>query len=259
MQKTIIIYILLCAIDMFANAQTQTIVLRDTVGDFVFDALLTEGVIPQKNIDLVKYFKYIGADTVKINNTRTLDKRVVINYPSEQILQQDSIYSFVFSFSLQDWYGYFGNTPNINFSNEQQIRLRFQIFIDTLYANSSKFKIEPITNFPPCECTKSAERYLGRRNYLPCEEIRDITKWKAWGNEIVCDDVFFYDLLSDGSFYSQESYYQFTAEAHKPLKLTLPEFAINFNPSNCNMKKIIFIKNFINFQLYTHNFATCNK
>ena len=103
MRKSIVLYIL-CTVAFFSKA--QTVVLKDTIGDFVFDALVAEmDTVEAKNSRLIKYFKYIGSDSVKINRTWTTDPHNICQYPFNQILKKDSIYSFMVCFLHQGRYG----------------------------------------------------------------------------------------------------------------------------------------------------------
>ena len=120
------IVFLFCAIFVFG----QPIVLKDTIGDFIFDALITEmDTVEQKDINLVKYFKYIGFDSVKINDARTPDPHMFTNYPHKQILQKDSVYSFALAFPFRGRPGIFSKMGVIEFSNKQTVVLWFKAFV----------------------------------------------------------------------------------------------------------------------------------
>ena len=141
MKKGIVLYILLCAISLITSAQTQNIVLKDTIGDFVFDALVTEmGTVPQKNSNLVKYFKYIGSDSVIIFRAWTGDPHYICEYPALQILKKDSIYSFAVCFWHQNRQGQFHKIMGFDFSNGQRVSLVFKGFVDTVYINPLETK-----------------------------------------------------------------------------------------------------------------------
>ena len=242
MRKTFVLYVLLCTTTIFANAQPQIVVLKDTIGDFVFDALVTEmDTVEAKNSRLIKYFKYIGTDSVKINRTFTSDPHYICQSPYNQILKKDSIYSFTVCFSHQGRVGNFHKSMGFNFSNGQGVLLTFKGFVKQEYTNYPLEKIlEPRTDNIPCKCDDSAiKKDLNNRNRLTCERIKDyFLKWDAFGNEIICDKVYFSLLRTENNFYFKEDMYNFAATVFQPLRIITPYFAVNLTPCNISNQEI---------------------
>jgi len=141
MKKGIFLYILLCVVFLFANAndckhtkaQNQEVVLKDTVGDFVFDAIIENlDTVPMRNASMVKYFKYIGSDTVKIERAFTNDPHFICEYPRNIILKKNFVYPFTICFWFQSGKGYFHKNMGFTFSNGQRVEFLFNGYVSPL-------------------------------------------------------------------------------------------------------------------------------
>ena len=216
------------------HTQKSEIILKDTIGDFVFDALVTEmDTVEQRNVNLVKYFKYIGSDSVRINNARTSDPHIFTNYPHNQILQKDSVYSFALTFPFRGRAGLFNKTGTFEFSNGQMVVLRFKAFVKPEYTNYPlEKKLELITKLPPCVLTLPETHKNVHTGFLmTCEQIKNIIDIDTIGKLFNCNKVFFYDLQTDIHPYDRNrAYYVFTAIMFQPFRIIKPDFTLNFTP-----------------------------
>ena len=165
----------------FCHAQENNVILKDTIGEFVFDALVTEmGTVPQENINWVKYFKYIGADSVVITKAKTSDPHVFKSYPRDQILQKDSIYSFGLTFPFESYSrgGYFNKSAVFEFSNGQRVNLRFKAFVDTNYVKEDKERDFTICKGKNLLVPKGyiQKGYIQKENYVipECKDVEVI-------------------------------------------------------------------------------------
>jgi len=238
-KTTIILCVFLCFATLFGNAQPgylmfrePQIILQDTIGDFVFDALVTEmDTVRQENTRLVKYFKYIGSDAVKINKAWTSDPHLICQYPNNQTLKTDSIYSFTVCFTHRGRPGNFQTTMGFDFSNEQRVAMTFKGVVKPEYYNYPLKKIiAPIAALSSCECEQRALILELEKGLMTLEQIKDATNWQAWGKELACEKILFSDFRFTADNRWNNAFYSFWTIALQPLRIIHSDFTINLTP-----------------------------
>jgi hypothetical protein len=108
MKKIFLQFILLISLFNLAFAQTN-----------IYDSIFVGGRWR------VKYFKYIGNDTVTIKSTWTGDPHFINSYPSEPLVK-GKIYSFTISFFFAGMNRYFEKAMGFELSNGQRICYYFK-------------------------------------------------------------------------------------------------------------------------------------
>lgn len=107
------------------NADSTKIIFKDTLHHFVFDTLDNHlGTIPSKNNRVVKYFKYLGTDSVHITRTWTSDPHFICKYPKELLIPH-KIYSIQVCFFHNGRQGHFHKKMGFDLSNGNRILYRF--------------------------------------------------------------------------------------------------------------------------------------
>ncbi len=110
-----------------------------------------------------------------------------------------------------------------------------------LYATSlgSYAQIASITKFTPCVCEQAETKRDLSKGFLPsCNQLKDITKWNAWGKEINCDKIFYANLKTNISAKNDAAFYGFSIIAFQPLRITIPDFTINLTPCNVSTPEL---------------------
>ncbi len=105
---------------------TNQIVLKDTVLQFVFDSVHHNlgWINPRKNARVTKHFKYVGTETVSITRAWTGDPHYICNYPKEP-LKPNKTYTFSVCFSHKNRAGVMSKQMGFDLSNGQKITFRF--------------------------------------------------------------------------------------------------------------------------------------
>ncbi len=107
-------------------ANPENIVFRDTVDGFAFDSLTHNlGIVPNINVKLIKYFKYVGQDTVYIRRAWTGDPHYICRYPNEPLVY-GKIYTFEVCFSFQSRQGPMWKQMGFELSNDKRINFLFK-------------------------------------------------------------------------------------------------------------------------------------
>lgn len=108
------------------TVDTNSIVFRDTLFSIVTDSLSHDfGEISIRGTyTLIKYFKYIGNDTVHITRVWTGDPHYICKYPQEPLVS-GKIYSMSVCFYFGGRRGRFQKTMGFNLSNDKVISFRF--------------------------------------------------------------------------------------------------------------------------------------
>jgi hypothetical protein len=131
MKKIILLVLLLNSIVMLYGQKTTTlnpnsIVFKDTLFTIVTDSLSHNlGDIPPFNNKLVKYFKYIGSESVYITRAWTGDPHFICEYPTSPLIKGE-IYSFTVCFSNQGRVGHFNKVMGFNLSSGERISFTFK-------------------------------------------------------------------------------------------------------------------------------------
>ena len=104
----------------------DSIVFRDSLNGWTTDSIDHNiGIVPPVDIILVKYFKYIGNDTVTIKSAWTGAPHFINSYPLEPLVK-GKIYSFTVSFFLAGMNRYFEKAMGFELSNGQRICYYFK-------------------------------------------------------------------------------------------------------------------------------------
>ncbi|MEI6349085.1 MAG: hypothetical protein WCP69_14150 [Bacteroidota bacterium] len=131
MRKIILLVLLLNSIVVLSGQKTTTdnpnsIVFKDTLFSIVTDLLNHNlGDIPAVNNKLVKYFKYIGKESVCIVKAWTSDPHFICEYPIEPLVI-GKIYSFTVCFSNNGRVGHFNKVMGFDLSSGERIYFRFK-------------------------------------------------------------------------------------------------------------------------------------
>ena len=134
MKKFYIGLILFLSITIITNGQNQsnsaldssTIILKDTTFNIVFDSVDNHMGLINPDIGtqvLVKYFKYIGTDTIFLSPW-TGDPHFICGYPKGPLVPH-KLYSFKVQFSHRGRKGRLKKQMGFNLSDGNRITLRF--------------------------------------------------------------------------------------------------------------------------------------
>jgi len=106
--------------------QKDTLLFLDTMFNIVTDSFANNmGRVTSFDKRLIKYFKYIGNDTVSIVRTWTGDPHFICEYPHEPLIK-NQIYSIEICFSFTGNKGTFNKTMGFNLTNGDIIIFRFK-------------------------------------------------------------------------------------------------------------------------------------
>jgi hypothetical protein len=137
MRKIILLVLLLNSIVVLYGQKTTTenpnsIEFKDTLFSIVTDSLSHNlGDIPAVNNKLVKYFKYIGKESVCIVKAWTSDPHFICEYPNEPLVI-GKIYSFSVCFSNNGRVGHFNKVMGFDLSSGERISFRFKANVVTV-------------------------------------------------------------------------------------------------------------------------------
>lgn len=108
------------------SIDTNSIVFRDTLYNMATDSLTHDlGKISIRGTyTLLKYFKYIGTDTVSITRAWTSDPHYICKYPQEPLVS-GKIYSMSVCFYFGGQQGQFQKVMGFNLSNGAVVSFRF--------------------------------------------------------------------------------------------------------------------------------------
>ncbi len=113
----------------------DSIIFRDRINGWTTDSIDHNiGIVPPDDRLLVKYFKYIGNDTVTITRAWTGDPHFINSYPLEPLVK-GKIYSFTVSFFFKGMNRYFEKAMGFELSNGQRICYYFKGNIQKLDTN----------------------------------------------------------------------------------------------------------------------------
>lgn len=108
-----------------SSIDTSQIVFRDTVFNFLIDSTSHNlGLIDRSQTRVIKHFKYIGTEPVKITRAWTGDPHYICQFPAETLLT-NQIYSFTICFWLRDGYGKLSKNMGFDLSDGSRITLYF--------------------------------------------------------------------------------------------------------------------------------------
>lgn len=138
MQKKLLVLILTLATTLtFGQSQrsakilldTTSITFRDTIFNIAFDSTSHNlgNIIPtneNENNELVKKFKYLGADTIYIRKAWTGDPHFICEYPQEPLIT-NKIYSFTVCFFHKGRQGTLYKHMGFNLSDGKKITFKF--------------------------------------------------------------------------------------------------------------------------------------
>jgi hypothetical protein len=111
----------------FETDDTVNLVFKDTLFNLVFDAINHDlgSIIPEnKNNEVIKYFKYLGTDSLFITKAWTGDPHYICYYPKE-LLIPNKIYYFKVCFANEGRQGKLNKKMGFNFSNGNTITFKF--------------------------------------------------------------------------------------------------------------------------------------
>lgn len=137
MRKIILLVLLLNSIVVLYGQKTTTenpnsIEFKDTLFSIVTDSLSHNlGDIPAVNNKLVKYFKYIGKESVSIVKAWTSDPHFICEYPIEPLVI-GKIYSLTVCFSNNGRLGHFNKVMGFDLSSGERISFRFKANVVTV-------------------------------------------------------------------------------------------------------------------------------
>jgi hypothetical protein len=104
----------------------DSIVFKDTLNGWTTDSFSHNlGLVPPIDRRLVKYFKYIGNETVTISNAWTQDPHHICGHPNDTLVK-GKIYSFKVCFMNQSRVGKFKKVMGFDLSNGQRITYEFE-------------------------------------------------------------------------------------------------------------------------------------
>ncbi len=105
---------------------SDTILFRDTESEIATDSLIHDfGEVQNKNMEIIKHFRYIGENSVFIKKTWTEDPHYICSYPTE-ILTPNQTYSFKVCFHLKNRKGVFKKRMGLVLSNGKRIAFTFK-------------------------------------------------------------------------------------------------------------------------------------
>ena len=100
------------------------IVFKDTINDFVVDSSFHNlGQISSNYFEIVKYYKYIGDDTVSINNIN--DDPHFISFFNQTKLVKNQVYQFTALFHFDSIEGGFNSKMGFELSNGKKVMFEF--------------------------------------------------------------------------------------------------------------------------------------
>jgi len=126
MLKVIILFIILILNAYSASAQhelNKEIVFKDTVLNLAFDSLKHDlGKINPDKVGkyLVKHFKYIGTEPLKIVRAWTGDPHYICDYPEEELIP-NKVYTYTICFSHKGKAGKMHKQMGFDLSNGKRV------------------------------------------------------------------------------------------------------------------------------------------
>jgi hypothetical protein len=104
--------------------KASTIVFKDTIGEFLVDSLFNDlGEITYRNKSIIKYFKYIGDDTIHLVNIND-DPHFITEF-TDYNLVKNQVYQFNVIFNFNSINDKFNSSMGFQLSNGEKIMFEF--------------------------------------------------------------------------------------------------------------------------------------
>lgn len=106
------------------HPEASAIVFKDTIGDFLVDAIFNDlGEITYRDNSLIKYFKYIGNDTIHLVNIND-DPHFITEF-TDYNLVKNQVYQLSVIFNFDSINGNFNSSMGFQLSNGEKIMFEF--------------------------------------------------------------------------------------------------------------------------------------